>query len=150
MAYEVRSVSHTGITVSDLDEAVGFWTEVLGFEFLGSGEFGGAFVEGASGVQGAHVRVAVVSKGGASIELAQFTAPEDRKTMRPRPCDVGSWHVAVEVDDIEAVAEACAGHGWDMLGRIETYSEGSLAGTKVVYLSNDDGTVLELIELPAV
>jgi catechol 2,3-dioxygenase-like lactoylglutathione lyase family enzyme len=148
LAYEVRSVSHTGITVSDLDEAVGFWTEVLGFEFLGSGEVGGTLVENTTGVPGAHVRVAVVSKGGASIELAQFTAPEDRKTMRPRPCDVGSVHVALEVDDIEAVAEACAGYGWDMPGRIETYSEGSLAGTKLVYLSNDDGTVIELIELP--
>ena len=149
MAYEVRSVSHTGITVSDLDEAVGFWTEVLGFEFLGSGEVGGTLVENTTGVPGAHVRVAMVSKGGASIELAQFTAPEDRKTMRPRPCDVGSFHVAVEVDDIEAVAEACAGHGWDMPARIETYSEGSLAGTKVVYLFNDDGTVIELIQLLA-
>ena len=105
MAYEVRSVSHTGITVSDLDEAVGFWTEVLGFEFLGSGEVGGTLVENTTGVPGAHVRVAMVSKG--------------RKTMRPRPCDVGSVHVALEVDDIEAVAEACAGYGWDMPGRIE-------------------------------
>jgi hypothetical protein len=90
----------------------------------------------------------MVSKDGASIELAQFTAPEDRKMMRPRPCDVGSWHVAVEVDDIEAVAEACAGYGWDMPGRIETFSEGFLAGTKVVYLFNGDGTVLDLIQPP--
>jgi catechol 2,3-dioxygenase-like lactoylglutathione lyase family enzyme len=109
LPYEVRSVIHTGITVSDLDEALRFWTEVLGFESLGSGEFGGTFVEGSIGVPGAHVRAAMVSKDGASIDLAQFTAPEDRKTMRPRPCDVGSFHVAVEVDDIEAVAEACAG-----------------------------------------
>ena len=36
-----------------------------------------------------------------------------------------------------------------MPGRIETYSEGSLAGTKVVYLFNDDSTVIELIQLPA-
>jgi catechol 2,3-dioxygenase-like lactoylglutathione lyase family enzyme len=149
LPYEVRSVSHTGLTVSDLDEALRFWTEVLGFESLGSGEFGGTFVESSIGVPGAHVRAAMVSKDGASIELVQFTAPEDRKTMRPRPCDVGSFHVAVEVDDIEAVAETCAGHGWDMPGRIETYSEGSLAGTKVVYLFNDDGTVIELIQLPA-
>ena len=40
LPYEVRSVSHTGLTVSDLDEALRFWTEVLGFESLGSGEFG--------------------------------------------------------------------------------------------------------------
>jgi catechol 2,3-dioxygenase-like lactoylglutathione lyase family enzyme len=58
LAYEVRSVSDTGITVSDLDEAVGFWTEVLGFEFLGSGEVGGTLVENTTGVPGAHVRVA--------------------------------------------------------------------------------------------
>ena len=52
MPYEVRSVSHSGLTVSDLDEALRFWTEALGFESLGSGEFGGTFVEGSIGVPG--------------------------------------------------------------------------------------------------
>lgn len=63
---------------------------------------------GITGAPGTHVRAALVAKGGSTIELLQDTAPDDRKTVRPRPSDVGSVHVALEVDDVEAVAEACA------------------------------------------
>lgn len=149
MPYNVSSVSHTGVTVGDLEQALRFWTEVLGFEPVGSDEVGGAFLAGTTGVPGAHLRAAQVTKGGSVIELLQYTAPEDRKTMRPRPCDVGSVHIALDVDDIDAVAEACAGYGWVMPGRIETLTGGPLSGARLVYLFNDDGTALELVQLPA-
>ena len=149
MSYNVRSVSHTGVTVGDLERALRFWTGVLGFEFVASDEVGGAFLTGITGVPGAHVRAALVTKGGSTVELLQYTAPDDRKTVRPRPSDVGSVHIALEVDDVEAVAEACAGHGWVMPGRIETLAGGPLEGAKFVYLFNDDGTALELVQLPA-
>ncbi len=148
MPYTVRSVSHTGVTVSDLEEALGFWTEVLGFEFVASDEVGGVFLEGTTGVAGANLRAALVTKGGSTIELLQYTAPDDRTTMRPRPSDVGSVHIALEVDDIEAVVEACAGRGWVMPGRIEALAGGPLDGAKLVYLFNGDGTALELVQLP--
>lgn len=148
MPYTISSVSHTGVTAGDLERELRFWTGVLGFELVASDEVGGSFLEGTTGVPGAHLRAAQLTKGGSVIELLQYTAPDDRKTMRPRPSDVGSVHVALEVDDIGAVAEACADHGWVMPGRIETLRGGPLDGAKLVYLFNDDGTALELVQLP--
>ncbi|HEV2528111.1 MAG TPA: hypothetical protein VGT61_06680 [Thermomicrobiales bacterium] len=68
--------------------------------------------------------------------------------MRPRPCDVGSAHFAFEVDDMEAVVERSGANGWKLLGTIETWPEGPMTGTRLAYITNDDGTILEFYQLP--
>ena len=81
-----------------------------------------------------------------SIELAEFLAPADRHTLRPRPCDVGSMHVALDVDDIDSVVERCRQHGVVPVGPVQTLEEAPMPGARVIYLHAPDGVTIELIQ----
>jgi lactoylglutathione lyase len=151
MAHRVRSVVHTGLAVSDIDAAVRFWVEVLGFEAGGVGEISGgtgaAVLGGVTGVAGGRTRVAFVSRDGVTLELIEWMAPGDREVYRPRPCDVGSWHFALEVEDIDASVAACEPYGYRLLNRIETWPDPPMAGTRLAYVTNDDGTIVEFVQM---
>jgi len=79
---------------------------------------------------------------------AEFLASADRQTFRPRPCDVGSMHVALEVDDIDSVVESCRAHGVLPVGLVQTLEEEPAPGARLIYLHVPDGVTIELIQPP--
>jgi catechol 2,3-dioxygenase-like lactoylglutathione lyase family enzyme len=143
-----KAIAHTGMTVRDLEESIRFWRDVLGFEVQHRLELSGEFAEQITGVVDAHFALALLVSGGHRIELLQYLRPSVRAHIRPRPCDVGSFHVAVTVDDLDDVAAACARHGWDLVGRPQTGVQGPLARSRFAYLRNRDGSIIELVQNP--
>jgi len=143
---EVKAVAHVGITVRDLDASIRFWRDALGFEVLHRLELSGEFAEQITGVEDAHFLLALLSGGGNHIELLQYLAPAERAYLHPRPCDVGSFHVAVDVEDLDVTAELCATHGWKLAGEPQTGIVGPLAGSRFAYLLDGDGSIVELIQ----
>ncbi|HEV2528112.1 MAG TPA: VOC family protein [Thermomicrobiales bacterium] len=69
MAVAARSFAHIGLTVSDLDQSVRFWTEVLGFELGGTDEVGGAIQNRITAVPEGRARIAMVTGVGVTFEL---------------------------------------------------------------------------------
>ena len=60
----------------------------------------------------------VKAPGGHKIELLDYLAPPDRKRRGYlSPCDVGSVHVALIVDDLDAVLNAIAASRWKSAGK---------------------------------
>lgn len=147
VTFTVQVADHTGITVSDLERSLVFWRDVLGFELSHRAQLTGEFAAGVTGVLGAEISIAVVvAPGGHSIELLQYHQPADRAHLRPRPCDVGSVHLAVTVDDIDAVLETSADFGWLPAGAPQTMTSDPRAGTRLAYMHDPDGTTVELIQ----
>jgi catechol 2,3-dioxygenase-like lactoylglutathione lyase family enzyme len=145
----IRSVDHTGITVSSLDQALSFWVGALGFEHLYTWDFENSpFLEELVGVKAAAMRLAMVQGKGHRIELLEYRAPEDRKVLKPRSCDVGSVHVALYVADIHDVLAQVAKLGWYALGRVQTVESGERAGFRLAYVRGPDGTTLEFLQRP--
>ena len=144
----VNAVAHTGITVRDLEASISFWRDVLGFELQHRLELSGQFAEQITGVADAHILLAVLSRGEHGIELLEYLRPAVRAHVCPRPCDVGSFHVAVSVDDLDMAAATCAEHGWQLTGEPQTGVDGPLAGSRFAYLRNRDGSIVELIQNP--
>jgi len=103
-----------------------------------------------TGVPGAEIKLAVVkAPGGHKIELLEYLAPPDRKQhVDLRPCDVGSVHVALTVDNLDAVLQKIAASGWKAAGKPQTLTAGPNAGKRVVYVRDPDGTTIEFMELP--
>lgn len=99
---------------------------------------------GSATVAGGSATAAMVTGHGTTLEPLGWAAPQDRAVMRPRPCDVGPVHLALQVDDIEAMVETCAGDGWAPRGSIETWPEGEHAGTRLACLVDGDGTTLKV------
>jgi glyoxylase I family protein len=149
-SFRVIAADHTGITVSNLERSLKFWRDVLGFEFSHSAHQTGERPEQITGVKGADVKLAVLkTPSGHKIELLEYFAPEDRKRVDLRPCDVGHVHVALIVDDLDAVLEKIAASGWKAAGEPQSLTSGPNAGKRVIYVRDPDGTTIEFMELPS-
>lgn len=102
VAQLVKSVESVGMTVSDMDRSVEFFSKVLSFEKISDLEVHGAEYEKLQGVFGLRMRAVRMKLGDETIELAQYLAPEGR----PIPADWRSndhWfqHIAIVVSDMD-------------------------------------------------
>ena len=146
----VQGFVHVGIAVSDLQHQMDFWQQVMGFKLDGVTEVSGSLPEDETGVPGLRSKIAMLTGCGLTLELYQPLAPADRATYRPTPADIGSWHLALKVADLDALVRVSADWGWRVRGRVAVVEEGpGPIGARLAYLTNDDGTILELIQLPA-
>jgi catechol 2,3-dioxygenase-like lactoylglutathione lyase family enzyme len=148
MPFRILAADHTGITVSNLERSLGFWRDVLGFELSHRPHQTGQLAAEITGVPGAEILIAVLKGPGHKIELLEYLAPPDRQHLIPRPCDVGSVHVALTVDHLDAVLETIAASGWKTAGEPQTLTVGPNAGRRVVYVRDPDGTTIEFMEQP--
>ena len=148
-SFRITAADHTGITVSNLERSLVFWRDVLGFELSHSTHQTGELAQEITGVAGAEIKLAVLkTPGGHKIELLEYLAPPDRKHADVRPCDVGHVHVALLVDDLDAVLDKIAASGWKASGKPQILKTGPNAGKRVVYVRDSDGTTIEFMELP--
>ncbi len=146
-SFRIIAADHTGITVSNLERSLEFWQNVLGFEFSHRAHQTSEMASQITGVAGAEIKLAVVkAPGGHKIELLEYLAPPDRKRVDLRPCDVGSVHVALTVDNLDAVLSKIAASGWKAAGKPQTLRSGPNAGKRVVYVCDPDGTTIEFMQ----
>ena len=148
-ALRIIGADHTGITVSNLERSLVFWRDVLGFELSHTAHQKGELAREITGVEGAEIKLAVLkTPDGHKIELLEYLAPADRKRANLRPCDVGSVHVALLVDDLGAALSRIAASGWKTSGQPQILTKGPNAGKRVIYVRDADGTTIELMQPP--
>jgi len=149
--FRILAADHTGITVSNLERSLAFWRDVLGFELSHRVDQTGELAAEITGVPDAEISLAVLkAPGGHKIELLQYIAPPDRKQhVDLRPCDVGSVHVALTVDNLDAVLEKIVASGWKAGRKPQTLTTGPNAGKRVIYVRDPDGTTIEFMQPPA-
>jgi catechol 2,3-dioxygenase-like lactoylglutathione lyase family enzyme len=144
--FRIIAADHTGITVSNLERSLAFWRDVLGFELSHRAHHTGDLASEVTGVPGAEISLAVLKGYGHKIELLEYLAPGDRKQLDLRPCDIGSVHVALIVDDLDAVLSVIAASDWRAAGKPQTLKSGPNTGKRVVYVRDPDGTTIEFMQ----
>ena len=110
-SFRIIAADHTGITVANLDRAVAFLAATsLVFELSHRAHQTGELAGEITGVPGAEISLAVLkAPSGHKIELLGFTDSSAGPETTGRyfsPCDVGSAHVALTVDDLDGVLGA--------------------------------------------
>ncbi len=150
MSFHIIAADHTGITVSNLERSLAFWRDVLGFEYSHSAHQTGERPEQITGVKGADLKLAVLkTPTGHKIELLEYYAPAERKKQNDlRPCDLGHVHVALIVDDLDAVLQKITQSGWTAAGKPQSLTSGPNAGKRVIYVQDPDGTTIEFMQMP--
>jgi catechol 2,3-dioxygenase-like lactoylglutathione lyase family enzyme len=150
----VRGINHIGLTVPDLTQAEGFFTDVMGCEkTMSFGPFmddKGTFMQDLLDVDPRAVveQITLMRCGfGSNIELFKYTAP-DQKTVTARNSDIGGHHIAFYVDDIDAVAASLKEKGIRTLMGPLPVSEGPGAGQSIIYFFAPWGLQLEAISFP--
>jgi catechol 2,3-dioxygenase-like lactoylglutathione lyase family enzyme len=149
---QVRAVGPVGITVSDLDAAIRFYTDVLDFEKVSETEIAGESLERLEGVFPAHARVARLRLGDETIELTEWLAPRGR----PFPADSQGndlWfqHVAIVVRDMDRAYAKLREHHVTYASsspqRLPDWNPNA-GGIEAFYFRDPDGHYLELIHFP--
>lgn len=149
----VQAVDAIGMTVSDMDRALDFYTNVLTFEKISDVEVAGDEYEHLLGVFGLRIRVARLQLGGEFIELTDYLAPEGR----PIPVDMRSndhWfqHIAIVVSDMDKAYQRLrqfkVQHASTGPQRIPDWNQAA-AGIRAFYFRDPDGHHLEIIYFPS-
>src|ERR1041385_8121616 len=101
-ADRVTAGDTVGITVSDMDRAVAFYTSVLTFEKVADAEIDGREFELLTGVFGARARIVRLRLGTESIALTEYLAPRGRPIPPDmRANDRSFQHIAIIVSDMD-------------------------------------------------
>jgi catechol 2,3-dioxygenase-like lactoylglutathione lyase family enzyme len=149
----VGAVDSIGLTVSDLDRSVEFYSKVLHFEKVSEIEVDGDAYERLQGVFGLRMRIARMKLGDESIELTEYLAPRGR----PAPVDARSndrWfqHIAIIVSDMDRA------YRWLREHKVEHASSGpqllpawnrNAGGIRAFYFRDPDGHPLEVLWFPS-
>jgi catechol 2,3-dioxygenase-like lactoylglutathione lyase family enzyme len=142
-------VNHTGITVHDLDRSEAMFRDLFGFETFSRAARDPAIISRVIGVPGTKVEIVYMRNGATNIELLCYSAPEDRTDYRPRPCDLGSLHIAVNVEDMDIALERAVAWPLEVVGDVVEIDAGPNKGSRIVYMRNpEDGLIVEMIQRP--
>ncbi|MFN7922381.1 MAG: VOC family protein [Bryobacteraceae bacterium] len=149
----VSAVDSIGMTVSDLDRSVAFYSDVLGFRKVSETEVAGERFEQLQGVFGLRMRVARMQLGGEFIELTEYLAPQGRPVPRDtRSNDRWFQHIALVVQDMDRAYRHLRSH------KVAHASTGpqrlpdwnpNAGGIEAFYFRDPDGHHLEAIRFPA-
>lgn len=105
------TIEHSGFVVPDLQEAIRFFTEVIGFRLLFCAEPQKQADDSLRDYFGVHPRSvaygAFLEYGGQKIELVQWDSPDNRE-IALKPSESGFAHLALTVSDLQAAAEYLA------------------------------------------
>ncbi|MCA0938489.1 lactoylglutathione lyase family protein [Salipiger pacificus] len=145
-----RTFSHIGLSVPDLDAAVKFYSEVMGFyvlmqpsEIVEDDSAIGLMCTDVFGPGWKRLRIAHLSTGdGIGIELFEFAGnyvPEDNFAFRRH----GTFHFAIQDPDLEGLLEKIVAAGGKQRMPVRAYFPGEKP-YRMVYVEDPFGNVFEL------
>jgi catechol 2,3-dioxygenase-like lactoylglutathione lyase family enzyme len=146
-----QSVETVGMTVSDMNRSMAFFSNVLTFEKVSDIEVAGTEYDRLQGVFGTRMRIVRMQLGDEQIELTEYLAPPGR----PVPVDSRSndqWfqHVAIIVSDMDAAYARLRQHQVEHASpepqRLPDWN--AAGGIKAFYFKDPDGHPLEVLQFP--
>lgn len=149
---QIRKVDAIGITVSEMDRSVKFFSEVLDFKKVSDEEVFGSAYEELQGIFGLRMRVVRMQLGDEFIELTDYltsggrSIPEDARSN-----DLSFQHIAIVVSDMDEAYQHLRKY---MVMHVSTgpqtipASNVAAAGVKAFYFHDPDMHNLELIYFP--
>lgn len=137
--------NHTSFTVPDVEKAVRFWTNELGFEGQGIVERRAAWVGKITGVADARIRVAHLHGHGHHMEFIEY-AEGGRDNPVDLPDRPGVGHVCLDVEDIDGTFRRLIAAGATVLGEMTSIRDPAMAACTAGYLRDPNGIIIELFE----
>jgi catechol 2,3-dioxygenase-like lactoylglutathione lyase family enzyme len=154
MSVRTLGITHVGLTVPDLDRAIAWYRDVLGWELtmgpveLESGDtFTGRQLREVFRREDVRLRLAHLDPGGdAVVELFEFVEPVGEGNAAFEFWRTGLFHVCLVADDIEALAATVDREGGKRLMAAQPIVEGE--PHLMAYCADPFGNILELYSDP--
>jgi catechol 2,3-dioxygenase-like lactoylglutathione lyase family enzyme len=149
---QARKVEAIGITVSDMETSLRFYTEVLQFQKISDEEVYGPYWEKLFGVFGAHLRIARLQLGEETIELVDYLTTGGRSIPEfTSSNDLSFQHIAIVVSNMDSAYRILRKFN---ISHVSTspqtlpLSIPEAAGIRAFYFQDPDRHNLEIIYFP--
>jgi len=149
----IESIDHVNLVVRDLESMTRFYEQVLGLAVTKQVTIRGPWVQDVVGLENVTANVVYLDPtSGPRVELIEYVNPPGK---RPAGLELsntlGIRHLAFKVQDIDAVAEALARTGIQLMSPVHTVpdSQVTYAGgirKRLVYFRDPEENLLELCE----
>jgi catechol 2,3-dioxygenase-like lactoylglutathione lyase family enzyme len=140
-------VSHLGLCVSDWRRSLAFYGEALGFRYVHEIQVKGPEAGRLLGLEDVSLRAIYLEREGVRIELLHYESPGHVAGPAPRPMNqLGLTHLSLRVEDLDAAVASLRAAGAAI--HEETRIDLPAAGVKAVFVSDPDGTRIELVQQP--
>lgn len=140
-------LTHIGICVSDLDRALRFYRDGLGFRLRSALEIAGEPTATLLRLRDVDLHALYLERDGTRIELLHYRSPGHVAGEAPRPMNrLGLTHLSMRVDDLDATLADAVRAGAVVLAdsRIDIPAFAAAA----VLVTDPDGTIVELVQAP--
>jgi catechol 2,3-dioxygenase-like lactoylglutathione lyase family enzyme len=129
----IHGLAHVAITVSDLSRALDFYRGLLGFHLLGHLDW----PDDPDGLT-----ITLLDTGRGTLELFSYANVPVKPALPADDMRAGLQHLALDVTDLDAIAEqlACAGVPFTI------EPKNIPGGVRIAFFTDPDGTSIELIE----
>ncbi|MFW6150436.1 MAG: VOC family protein [Chloroflexota bacterium] len=144
----ITGIQHISFTVSNLEEALRFFRDLLGLPSTPVREVTGERVEKIIGFPGVKLLISnVLTPDNGNIELIEYVAPKGER-VDLRTCNTGVAHLGLVVADIQKFYDDLRAKGVQFNHEPLLSEGGALKGWGICYFKGPDGITLEAMEPP--
>ena len=142
----IRGIHHVAISTGDLERALRFYRDLLGFEVAMrfDWERGTQMADDITALEDSSAKSTMLRAGNAYVELFEYTSPTPRPGDPERPvCDHGITHLCLDVTDLDGLYDRLVAAGM----RFHCPPQDAGDGIRTTYGRDPDGNVVELQEI---
>lgn len=137
-------IRHIGVVVRNLDKALFFWRDLLGFNIELMMDESGPEIDAILGLKNVHVTTVKMSAPeGGMIELLHFHSHSDIEAWNGKPYSTGITHIALTVHNLDLLYKKLLDAGYNFTNKPQISSDGKV---KVIYCQGHENLLLELVE----
>ena len=141
----VTKLSHHGLCVSNLERALAFYRDGLGFREVSRMTFADPGTQQLLELPGGKLEAVYLRRDGTTLELLHFPEPGTHLVRGPRPMNqAGLTHLSFLVEDLDAVLASLSRLGACVLDATRLGRGGG--GPQAIFVTDPDGTRIELVE----
>ena len=140
----IKDIRHTGMVATDLEESLGFYCDLLGFQVAKQMEEEGDYINNVLSLSDVRVTtVKLTSPSGQMIELLKYHS-HPKKLEERSICAIGISHIAFTVDNLDTEYERLLKKGIRFNSLPQLSPDGY---AKVAFCRAPEGTIIELVEV---
>ena len=141
----IKALRHVGLVVNDLNSALNFWRDIMGFKVIRRLEEKGEIIDNILGLKNVDVTTIKLSApDGNVLELLRFNSHQSSSNWSGRPYSTGLTHIALTVQDIERTCQRLKKAGVTFPAEPQLSADGNV---KVIYATGPEGVLIELVEV---
>tara|TARA_R110002167_G_scaffold66194_1_gene187501 strand:- start:203 stop:637 length:435 start_codon:yes stop_codon:yes gene_type:complete len=142
----VALIRHIGVVITDIEQSLQFYKDVLGFKILKKADESGTCIDNFLNIQNTNVTtVKMIDPNNNILELLYFNShPElsDTNKLR-RLTEIGCSHFALTVNDLDTLYSTLKEQGIEFNHPPQVSDDGNV---KVAFCRDPDGTFIEMVE----